>query len=51
VELEEIAILDRIYRIFRIHFQFPEKTEKTQSTFNGDYQQLSFFASCLPNCM
>jgi hypothetical protein len=48
-EFEEIAILDRIYRIFRILSQFPEETEKTQSTFSGDYQQLSFFASWLPS--
>jgi len=26
VELEEITILDRIYRIFRILSQFPEET-------------------------
>jgi hypothetical protein len=27
--------LDRIYRIIRILFQFPEETEKPQSTFSG----------------
>jgi hypothetical protein len=51
MELEEIAILDRIYRIFRILSQFPEETEKTQSAFSGNYQQLSFFASWLPGHM